>query len=75
MEKLITSWLDQSLTPTAETSVASDLQDELSEIDGNYEVYDVLRPTLFHLFIVLESLETRYRSLSFVCTTLGYVKY
>jgi len=41
---------------TAETSVASDLQDELFEIDGNYEVYDVLKPTLFHLFIVLESL-------------------
>ena len=72
-KKLTKSWLGQFLTPTAETSVASDLQDELGEIDGNYEDYDVLRPTLFHLFIVLESLETRYRSLSSVCTTLGFI--
>jgi len=42
MEKLTKSWLDQSLTPTPETGVASDLQDELSEIEANYELYDVL---------------------------------
>lgn len=42
MEKRTKSWLDQSLTPTAETGVASDLQDELGEIEANYELYDVV---------------------------------
>ena len=41
-KKLTKSWLDQSLTPTAETGVASDLQDESGEIEANYELYDVL---------------------------------
>jgi len=45
-------WTSPYVTPTAETGVASDLQDELGEIEANYELYDVVC-TFFHCLIYM----------------------
>lgn len=47
-KKLTKSWLDQLLTPTAETDVVSDLQNASGKMDENCELYDVLLHTIFH---------------------------